>query len=124
MDALGFNYPDYEKFEEEDGGVKRKRVVSFMKIQAMRSFQEDRKSQLRKSERLLTKVKLHSRGQNPITLKNKNLRRLVMLRRKNLLLRSRFLRPFNIFYWRYRDFGGNDSPFAFRYAKPIRIRFD
>jgi hypothetical protein len=41
MDALGFEYPDYEKFEEV-GGVKRKRVMSIMKRQAMISVQEDK----------------------------------------------------------------------------------
>jgi hypothetical protein len=38
-DTLGFDYPDYEKFEEEVGGVKMKRIVSIMKRQAMRSVQ-------------------------------------------------------------------------------------
>ncbi|KAL5668356.1 hypothetical protein ACJX0J_020577, partial [Zea mays] len=28
MDALGFEYPDYERLDEEAGGLKRKRVVS------------------------------------------------------------------------------------------------
>jgi hypothetical protein len=46
MDALEFDYLDYERFEEEAGGVKRKRVLSIMKIQAMRSVQEDKKKRI------------------------------------------------------------------------------
>jgi hypothetical protein len=48
MYALGFEYPDYEKFEEEARRVERKRVVSIMKSQAMRSVQEDKKITLSK----------------------------------------------------------------------------
>ena len=46
MDTLGFDYPDYEKFEEEVSGVKMKRIVSIMKRQAMRSVQEDEKKMI------------------------------------------------------------------------------
>jgi hypothetical protein len=31
MDALGFKYPDYERLDDEAGGLKRKRVVSILK---------------------------------------------------------------------------------------------
>jgi hypothetical protein len=34
MDALGFEYPDYDRHDEEAGGVKKKRVVSILKRQA------------------------------------------------------------------------------------------
>jgi hypothetical protein len=34
MDALGFEYPDYDRLDEEAGGVKKKRVVSILKRQA------------------------------------------------------------------------------------------
>jgi hypothetical protein len=30
MDALNFEYPDYERFDKGAGGVKRKRVVSIL----------------------------------------------------------------------------------------------
>jgi hypothetical protein len=43
MDALGFENLDYEKFDKEAGGMKRKRVVSILKSHAMRSIQEDKK---------------------------------------------------------------------------------
>jgi hypothetical protein len=31
MDALGFEYPDYERLDEEAVGLKRKRVVCVLK---------------------------------------------------------------------------------------------
>jgi hypothetical protein len=31
MDALGFEFPHYERLDEEVGGLKRKRVVSVLK---------------------------------------------------------------------------------------------
>jgi hypothetical protein len=45
MDALGFDYPNYERFEgeAEAGGVRNKRVVSILKRQAMGSIEEDKK---------------------------------------------------------------------------------
>jgi parvulin-like peptidyl-prolyl isomerase len=53
MDTLGFNYPDYTKFEEEAIGVKRKRNVSIMKRQAERLVKKIRRRRkwLRKNER-------------------------------------------------------------------------
>jgi hypothetical protein len=39
MDALGFEYRNYEKFDEEAGGTK-KRVVNILKRQAIRSIEE------------------------------------------------------------------------------------
>ena len=86
MDVLGFDYPDYEMFEEEVGGVKRKIIVSIMKRQSMRSVQEDKnkKGIFEKNERLLMKVSLRNRGQNPMPLRSENHRRLVVLTRKHL----------------------------------------
>jgi hypothetical protein len=40
MDALGFDYLDYEKFEDELGGVKRRRGASIMKRQEKGTFEE------------------------------------------------------------------------------------
>jgi hypothetical protein len=48
MDALGFEYPDYEGLDEEAGGVKKKRVVSIMKRQEIRSIDKDKKKKLSK----------------------------------------------------------------------------
>jgi hypothetical protein len=44
MDALNFEYPDYERFDEGAGGVKRKIVVNILSRQAARSVKEDEKA--------------------------------------------------------------------------------
>jgi hypothetical protein len=44
MDALKFEYPDYERLSKGAEGPKRKRVVSVMKRQAARMIEEDEKS--------------------------------------------------------------------------------
>jgi hypothetical protein len=41
MDALNFEYPDYDRLDEGAGGAKRKRVMSILAKQAIRSIQED-----------------------------------------------------------------------------------
>jgi hypothetical protein len=55
MDALNFEYPDYERFNEGAGGVKRKRVVSVLSRQAARLVKEMkrlwRKQKQRQSQR-------------------------------------------------------------------------
>jgi hypothetical protein len=35
VDALGFEYPDYDRLDKETGGVKKKRVMSILKRQAI-----------------------------------------------------------------------------------------
>jgi hypothetical protein len=44
MDALNFDYPDFEKFNKGAEGVKRKRVVSILSRQAARMVKEDKKA--------------------------------------------------------------------------------
>jgi hypothetical protein len=44
MDALSFEYPNYERLDEGAGGVKRKRVVSILSRQAIRSVKEYQKT--------------------------------------------------------------------------------
>jgi hypothetical protein len=44
MDALKFEYPDYERLSKGAEGPKRKRVVSVMKRQAARMIEEDDKA--------------------------------------------------------------------------------
>jgi hypothetical protein len=51
MDALKFEYPDYERLSKGAEGPKRKRVVSVMKRQAARMIEED--------EKALKKKKIH-----------------------------------------------------------------
>jgi hypothetical protein len=52
MDALGFEYPDYERLDEEAGGIKKKRVVSILKRQAQRSIEKDKKKRITKNPKL------------------------------------------------------------------------
>jgi hypothetical protein len=50
MDALNFEYPDYERLDKGVEGVKRKRIVSILSWQATRMVNEDEKaSKKRKS---------------------------------------------------------------------------
>jgi hypothetical protein len=44
MDALNFEYPNYERLDEGAGGVKRKRIVSILSRQAIRSVKEDQET--------------------------------------------------------------------------------
>jgi hypothetical protein len=44
MDALNFDYPDYEKLEEGAKGIKRKRIVSILSRQVARLIKEDEKA--------------------------------------------------------------------------------
>jgi hypothetical protein len=45
MDALNFEYLDYERLDKGARGVKRKRVVSILSWQAARSVKKDEKAQ-------------------------------------------------------------------------------
>jgi hypothetical protein len=51
MDALGFEYPDYEKLDKEVGGAKKKRVVSILKRQAIRSIEKDKQKVVLKKQK-------------------------------------------------------------------------
>jgi hypothetical protein len=53
MDALGFEYPDYEKLDKEVGGAKKKRVVSILKRQAIRSIEKDKQKAVLKKQKTL-----------------------------------------------------------------------
>jgi hypothetical protein len=55
MDALGFEYPDYERLDDEAGGLKRKRVVSVLIRQAQRSVEAGKKKKLTKKLKLASK---------------------------------------------------------------------
>jgi hypothetical protein len=50
MDALNFDYLDYDRLDEGAGGSKRKRIVSILGRQAARSIKEDYKAS--KNQRL------------------------------------------------------------------------
>jgi hypothetical protein len=42
MDALNFEYPDYDRLDEGTEGAKRKKVVSILSRQVARSMKEDK----------------------------------------------------------------------------------
>jgi hypothetical protein len=44
MDALNFEYPDYERLNKGAEGAKRKRVISVLSRQAARMVKEDEKA--------------------------------------------------------------------------------
>jgi hypothetical protein len=44
MDALKFEYPDYEQLNKGAKGAKRKRIVSVLNRQAVRMVKEDEKT--------------------------------------------------------------------------------
>jgi hypothetical protein len=44
MDALNFDYPDYEKLDGGAEGIKRKRIVNILNRQATRLVKEDEKA--------------------------------------------------------------------------------
>jgi hypothetical protein len=57
MDALKFEYPDYERLSKGAEGPKRKRVVSVMKRQAARMIEEDEKASKKKRKASAAKQK-------------------------------------------------------------------
>jgi hypothetical protein len=56
MDALKFEYPDYERLNKGAEGPKRKRVISVMKRQAARMIEEDEKALKKKKSNPEPKV--------------------------------------------------------------------
>jgi hypothetical protein len=56
MDALKFEYPDYERLSKGAEGPKKKRVFSVMKRQAARMIEEDEKALKKKKSKPESKV--------------------------------------------------------------------
>jgi hypothetical protein len=56
MDALKFEYPDYEKLDGGAEGVKRKRIISILSRQAARMVKEDEKASKKRKSTLEPKV--------------------------------------------------------------------
>jgi hypothetical protein len=50
MDTLNFEYPDYERLDEGVGGAKKKRVLSILKRQEMRSIEKDQRAASKKQK--------------------------------------------------------------------------
>lgn len=74
MDALQFDYPDYPKISEEATSVKRKRIVSIMKRQVVRSVRNRRRRKWVRSKKIkeAKKGSPHTRGQNPLPKEAEN----------------------------------------------------
>jgi hypothetical protein len=73
MDAVNFEYPDYERLDEGVEGAKRKRIVSILNRHAIRSVKEDQKA--------LKSRKLYRSRRNRL-LRNENLSRYLLRRRR------------------------------------------
>ena len=56
MDALGFGYPDYERLDEEAGGIKKKRVVSIMKKASTKICREGQEEKVIKESAVDTRI--------------------------------------------------------------------
>jgi hypothetical protein len=95
MDALNFEYPDYERLDEGAGGVKRKRIVSILSRQAIWTVKED--------QRALKKAKTVSEPKVSAP-KNGSLSRYSLRRRRYKMCRSRLrahLRLLLLRSWRF-----------------------
>jgi hypothetical protein len=66
MDALNFEYPDYERLRKSAKGLKRKRVVSVMSRQAARMVKEDEKAL--KRENPVLSLRWRPRGRERLQL--------------------------------------------------------
>jgi hypothetical protein len=62
MDALKFEYPDYERFDKGVEAAKRKRVVSILSRQAARMVKEDEKASKKEKPLLSRRLLLQRRG--------------------------------------------------------------
>jgi hypothetical protein len=58
MDALGFEYLNYERLEEKARGIKKKRTVSILKRQAIRSIEKDKQRAISKKQKISAESKL------------------------------------------------------------------
>jgi hypothetical protein len=80
MDALNFEYPDYERLDEGAEGAKRKRVVSILSRQVARSVKKD--------EDALKRMKIAPEPKAP-TPNKRNLRRYLMPNRRYMKRRKK-----------------------------------
>jgi hypothetical protein len=62
MDALNFEYPNYEKLDGGAEGVKRKRIVSILSRQDARMVKEDKRLQRKENPLLSRRLLLRRRG--------------------------------------------------------------
>jgi hypothetical protein len=62
MDALNFEYPDYERLNKGAEGQKRKRIVSVLSMQAARMVKEDEEIIKKRKSKPEPKVPARRRG--------------------------------------------------------------
>jgi hypothetical protein len=62
MDALKFEYPDYERLDKGAEGVKRKRIISILSKQAARMVKRMKKLQRKENPLLSRRLLLQRRG--------------------------------------------------------------
>jgi hypothetical protein len=72
MDFFGFEYLDYDRLEEEAEGVKKKRVVSIPKRQAIRSIEKDKKK-LPKRSKVSRGTEISKLKPKPLVLKKRKI---------------------------------------------------
>jgi hypothetical protein len=88
MDALGFEYTNYDRLDEEAGGVRKKRVVSILKRQAIRSIEKDKKKRLTKTSKVSKETEASKMSSKPSYLRSGKLWSRDVIKRKSLLRRS------------------------------------
>jgi hypothetical protein len=98
MDALNFEYPDYERLDEGARGVKRKRIVSILSRQAIQSVKEEQEALKKRKTILEPKVSAPKNGSLP----------KCPLRRSRKMCRSRLQALLRLLLLRSRRFEGND----------------
>jgi hypothetical protein len=88
MDALNFEYPDYERLNKGAEGQKRKRIVSVVGRQAARMVKED--------EEILKKIKLSPEPKQLLQRKG----RLRLQSRRRLIRKKKLLRHLLLPTWK------------------------
>jgi hypothetical protein len=85
MDALGFEYPNYDRLDKEAGGVKKKRAVSILKRHEMRSIEKDKKKKLPKRPKVSRETKIPKMMPKPSVSKKRKTVESNALRKRSLL---------------------------------------
>jgi hypothetical protein len=73
MDALNFEYPDYERLDEGAGGAKRKKIVSILNRQTIRSVKEGQKA-LKKQKTLSEPKELAPKKQKLVKISSEEMK--------------------------------------------------
>jgi hypothetical protein len=113
MDALNFEYPDYNSLEEGARGAKRKRVVSKLKRQAIRSVKED--------QRVVKKQKVLAESKDSAPKKRKPIR-MAAIEMKVQDVPEKTADPFSSTYVNVSEIlKVMTEPFPFAMLSPLRL---